>query len=332
MRAGLREELQSFVDASWLPFATMFGDKSVLEEQQPAYIGMYDGRLMDESVREFVESCECVLVIDALMTDFNTGAFTAHLDPERTIDIRHHHTRVGSKVYPNVEMRDILAELTRHVTKRTGKPSLKPGSLGAVTGRGSDPITVDALYSRWANFLKPNDILITETGSSSMGLGFAPMPKGVTFHNQTLWGSIGWATPASFGAAVAAPNRRVVLVTGEGSHQLTAQEISQFARRGLKPILFVLNNSGYLIERLLCTNPDIAYNDLASWRYSELPHALGCEGWFTARVTTCGEFDKALKAAAEENSAAYIEVVTDKYAASPFAMKLHENVKTLYRS
>jgi hypothetical protein len=57
-----------------------------------------------------------------------------------------------------------------------------------------------------------------------------------------LWGSIGWATPAAFGAAVAARDRRVVLVTGEGSHQLTAQEISQFGRRGLKPIVFVLNN------------------------------------------------------------------------------------------
>jgi indolepyruvate decarboxylase len=56
VRAALREELQSFVDASGLPFATMFGDKSVLDEQQPAYIGTYDGRLMDESVREFVES------------------------------------------------------------------------------------------------------------------------------------------------------------------------------------------------------------------------------------------------------------------------------------
>jgi indolepyruvate decarboxylase len=330
VRAGLREELQSFVDASGLPFATMFGDKSVLEEQQPAYIGMYDGRLMDESVREFVESCECVLVIGSMMTDFNTGAFTARLDPKRTIDIRHHRTRVGSKLYPNVEMRDLLAELTRRVTKRTGKPSIKPGSLGAIAGSGSDPITVDALYSRWANFLKPNDIVITETGTSSMGLGFALMPKGATFHNQTLWGSIGWATPAAFGAAVSAPNRRVVLVTGEGSHQLTAQEISQFARRGLKPIVFVLNNSGYLIERLLCTNPNIAYNDLAPWRYSELPHALGCDGWCTARVTTCGEFDKALKTAEDGNSAAYIEIVTDKYAASPLAMKLHENVKTLY--
>src|SRR6202030_3448600 len=41
---------------------------------------------------------------------------------------------------------------------------------------------------------------------------------------------------------------RAIPWTGEGSHQLTAQEISQFGRRGLKPIVFVLNNSGYLIE------------------------------------------------------------------------------------
>jgi len=95
---------------------------------------------MDESVRAFVESCECVLVIGAMMTDFNTGAFTANLDPNRTIDILHHHTRVGSKIYPNVEMRDILDELTRRVTKRTSRPSIKPGSNGAIAGRGSDPI------------------------------------------------------------------------------------------------------------------------------------------------------------------------------------------------
>jgi indolepyruvate decarboxylase len=329
--AGLRKELQSFVDASGLPFATMFADKSVLDEQQPAYIGMYDGRLMDESVRSFVESCDLVLIIGAVMTDFNTGAFTARLDPEKTINTRHHHTQVASEVYPNVEMKDILTELTRRITKRNDKSPIRPASLGSATGSGSDPITVEALYPRWANFLKPNDILIAETGTSSMGLAFALMPKGATFHNQTLWGAIGWATPAAFGAAVAAPDRRIVLVTGEGSHQLTAQEISQFGRRGLKPVVFVLNNSGYLIERLLCKNPEFVYNDLASWRYSEVPHALGCDGWFTARVTTCGEFDKALKTA-EQGNGAYIEVVTDKYAASPLSMKLHESIKTLYAS
>ena len=325
VRAGLRDALQSFVDACRLPFATMLMDKSVLEEQHPSYIGMYDGKLMDESVRAFVESCNLVLIIGAMMTDFSTGDFTAHLDPEKTINIRHHLTQVGSKVYPNVEMKDVLTELTRRVKKRSEKSPIKPVSLGAKVGSGSDPITAEALYPRWANFLKPNDILVAETGTSALGLAFALLPAGVTFHNQTLWGSIGWATPAAFGAAVAAPDRRVVLVTGDGSHQLTAQEITQFGRRGLKPTVFVLNNSGYLIERLICRNPAIAYNDLTSWRYSEIPHALGCDGWFTARVTTCGEFDQALKGAEQEGTGAYIEVVTDTYAAPPIAKKMHES-------
>jgi TPP-dependent 2-oxoacid decarboxylase len=112
--------------------------------------------------------------------------------------------------------------------------------------------------------------------------------------------------------------------------QLTAQEISQLGRRGLKPVVFVLNNSGYLIERLLGKDPNIAYNDLAPWRYSELPHALGCDGWFTARVTTCGELDGALKEASQSSSGSYIEIITDKYAAPPLPEKMHESIATLY--
>jgi indolepyruvate decarboxylase len=119
-------------------------------------------------------------------------------------------------------------------------------------------------------------------------------------------------------------------VTGDGSHQLTAQEISQFGRLGLKPVVFVLNNNGYLIERLLCKDPTIAYNDIAPWNYAELPAALGCRDWLTVRVETCSAFDKALAAAATAKTGVYIEVVTDAYAASPLAMKLHDAVKTLY--
>jgi indolepyruvate decarboxylase len=304
----------------------MFMDKSVLDEQQPAYIGMYDGKIMDDSVRAFVESCDLILIIGAMMTDISTGGFTANLDKGKTINIRHHLTQVGSKVYPNVEMKDILIELTQRIKKHREKSPIKPVSIAADMSSNSDPITAEALYHRWANFIKPNDILVVETGTPSMGLGSALLPKGVTFHNQTLWGSIGWATPAAFGAAVAAPDRRIVLITGDGSHQLTAQEISQFGRRGLKPIVFVLNNSGYLIERLLCKHPAIVYNDLASWRYSEIPHALGCDDWFTSRVTTCGEFDKTLKDAEQCDTAAYIEVVTDTYAAPPLAKKIAESL------
>jgi indolepyruvate decarboxylase len=330
-RAGLTLELQSLLDASGLPFATMFMDKTVLDEQQAAYVGMYDGALMSPAVREFVEGCDEVLTIGTLMSDFNSGAFTARLDSKRTTTIGHHRTQVGGKTYPAVEMTDLWPERAKRLSRRDW-PKISAGTLGAVSGAADAHIDAAALYPRLENFLEDGDILIAETGTVSMGLGFARMPRGATFHNQTLWGSIGWATPAAFGAAVAAPDRRIVLFTGEGSHQFTAQEISQFGRLGLKPTVFVLNNSGYLIERLLCRDPAIAYNDIAAWNYAALPAALGCKDWITRRVATCQELDAALASTGTASSGVYIEIMTDTYAASDLALKLHDSMKTLYRS
>ena len=119
-------------------------------------------------------------------------------------------------------------------------------------------------------------------------------------------------------------------MTGEGSHQLTVQEVCQFGRCDLRPIIFGLNNNGYLIERLLCKDPNIAYNDVASWNYVEIPHALGCQDWYTARATTCGELDTAMSLAAQANTGVYIEVVTNTYAASKLATQLHDNPATLH--
>jgi indolepyruvate decarboxylase len=331
-RAGLQPVMQAIITASNLPFATMFWDKSVLDEQQPAYVGMYDGALMNEDVCAFVEGCDRVLAIGVLLTDLNSGAFTARLEPEKMIAISHHQTRVGKKNYPNVEMGDILTALAQRLPKRDNSKRPSPAPPAICTGSDAGPLTAQTLYPRLESVLRSGDLVMAETGTISMGLGFARLPSDTFFYNQTLWGSIGWATPAAFGAAIAAPGRRVVLMTGEGAHQFTAQELSQFGRYGLKPIVFVLNNSGYLIERLLCKDPEIAYNDVASWHYADLPRALGCDGWFTARVATCGELDQALEKVKDATTGVYIELVTDPYAASPLAAKLHESLRTLYKS
>src|ERR1700757_186168 len=122
-RLGLQGAATAFVDASGLPFATMFGDKSVLGEDHPGYIGMYSGRLMEEPVRAFVESCDVVVLIGAMLTDGNTAGFTARLDPEKSIIIDHHRSTVGNTVYRNVEIADILTQLPGRVTKSPQRPA-----------------------------------------------------------------------------------------------------------------------------------------------------------------------------------------------------------------
>jgi indolepyruvate decarboxylase len=115
------------------------------------------------------------------------------------------------------------------------------------------------------------------------------------------------------GTCLADPSRRTVIVTGDGAHQLTANELGNFYRHGAKPIMFVVNNSGYSIERVLEEYPDYEYNDLAEWEYHKLPAALGCKDWFTAKVTTLGELDAAMATASEADTACYIEICMDKH-------------------
>ncbi|QIF93662.1 alpha-keto acid decarboxylase family protein [Proteus vulgaris] len=328
-RLGLSDNVQAFIDKTGLPYATMFMDKSILSESNAQYVGMYDGKLMTPDVREFVENSEYILGIGAMMTDFNTGSFTASIKPTQFISIMSDYVEIDSVVYDDIYMEDVLSALTKQLPYKKYHQIKAKGLSNSVLSDNGE-ITAQYLYPRLEKFFKPNDIIIAETGTSSMGLGFALLPEDVQFHNQTLWGSIGWATPASFGAALAAPEKRVILITGEGSHQLTVQEISQFVRFGLKPIILVLNNNGYLIERLLCDYPEAYYNDLAQWNYHQLPKAFGAKDWHCAKVTTIDELNKTLEIAESTERASYIEIVTERYEASELAQKLKESKDSLY--
>ena len=284
---------------------------------------------MSPQIRKFVENSDYVVIIGALMSDFNTGGFTSEIAAEKLITIMADYVQVGLVRYSNIHMRDVLSALSNTLPyKEYNVPT--PVGMGDPIAEDSGEITPQYFYPRFEQLFRKNDIIIAETGTVSMGLGFALLPEGAQFHNQTLWGSIGWATPAAFGAAIAQQDRRLILITGEGSHQLTAQEISQFSRYGLKPLIFVLNNDGYLIERLLCKDPEVIYNDLPQWRYAQLPEALGCDNWYCRRVTTSQELDLAIREIEAGDRAAYIEVVTGRYASSELAKKMGEFAASLY--
>ena len=330
-RFGLQKELLALIEASRLPFATTSMDKATLSESHPQFIGGYAGtEYSAPHVTEAVEGSD--VVIDAggvLFNDFSTAGFATNIDPARMITIGIDATRIGDRIYSNVRLRDMLVELTKQVKSFNGASYQNPAPSELV-GDPDDPITSASLYPRYEHFLKPNDILIAETGTTSTGCGGLLLPDGAVYHNQTLWGSIGWATGAALGAALADPSRRTVLITGDGSHQLTGNEIGNYARHGVKPVIFVLNNSGFAVERALEEYPDWVYNDIAPWDYHRLPAALGCKGWYTAKVTTNAELDAAMAKAADADAACYIEIVAGKHDYPPGAQLLHSRTHALY--
>jgi len=168
---------------------------------------------------------------------------------------------------------------------------------------GAETITHEWLWPAFSKFLKPGDVVVTETGTSNFGIMSTIFPKAARALNQYLWGSIGWATPAAQGAAIAVRDMketdagkslgRTILWTGEGSFQLTAQAIGTMLRNDASLIVFIINNNGYTIERFI-HGMDEYYNDIQPWRYTELPSAFGAkEGQAkTYVVKTQSEFMK----------------------------------------
>jgi indolepyruvate decarboxylase len=312
-RFGLQAEVTALVEASGLPFATTAMDKAALSEAHPNYIGGYAGSFSAPNVLAAVEESDVVINAGGvLFTDISTAAFADNIDPAKMITIGIDYTQVDGRIYSNVRMRDMFVELAAKMTAFTDVKLQRPTPLEMVGG-AADPITQESLFPLYQQFLKPNDIVVAETGTSSTGAGGLLLPDGAVYHNQTLWGSIGWATGTALGTAVADRSRRTVLITGEGSHQLTANEIGNYGRHGVKPVIFVLHNEGYAVERALEEYPDWVYNDLAPWDYHTLPAALGCKDWFTAKVKTNGELEAAMQKAEAADTASYIEMVGGKH-------------------
>lgn len=84
----------------------------------------------------------------------------------------------------------------------------------------SPTITHDWLWPRVGAFLRPKDVVVAETGTSAFGMLEVTLPKDVKFLAQILWGSIGWTTGATLGAALAARDLglgRTILFIGDGS-------------------------------------------------------------------------------------------------------------------
>lgn len=119
------------------------------------------------------------------------------------------------------------------------------------------------------------------------------LPAGVTAQGHGLCGSIDWATPAYLGVSMAKTSGRTIMVTGDGSHQLTLNELGPMGRYKAKPVIFVLNNGLYGVEDVISERGH-PYDDLAKVNYHLLPQAFGCEGWLTMKVGTVAELEAAL--------------------------------------
>ena len=309
-RYGVAAEVMELAGKMQMPVAVTGPAKAVVDETFPYYAGIYNGKASEPYTREAIEGSDCLLSIGYRPIDGTSGDFTASL-PADTIRARGHSFDIGEDNYQAVTLREVLGGVINAVPQVTNRPARQPAAAAAGThADGSAKLTQAAYWQALQSYLRPGDVLFTDNGTSYAIFGFR-LPPDCTVVASVIWGSIGYSVGALLGTLTAAPERRHLLFVGDGSFQETAQELSTMLRHDCKPVIFLINNGGYTIERGYMGKTE-TYNDIATWAYADLPKVFRPDT--TAQsfvVKTVTDLHKALSA--PNDTMIFIESIMDPH-------------------
>lgn len=323
-RFDLQSELLKLVEKTNIPVAATIMGKSVVGESYPFYLGVYEGAMGREEVRKYVEESDCVIMLGAFMTDINLGIFTAKLDPARTISATSEKISIRYHNFEGIRFKDFLrgllkAKLKKRAPVKINRPELLPPIQKA---SGDKKITVKRLFQRLNAFLADDTIVIADVGDALFGAADLFIHQHTEFLGTAYYASMGFAVPAAIGAQLAAPERRPLVLVGDGAFQMTGMELTTAVRYRLNPIVIVLNNSGYGTERHM---QDGCYNDVVPWNYHLLPQVIGNGSGFA--VDTEEQLEEALqRAKAETQTFTLLDVRLDRLDRSPALDRLAKNL------
>ncbi|OAG41604.1 hypothetical protein AYO21_04068 [Fonsecaea monophora] len=339
---GITEDVQHIVRLTkWPTWVTVFA-KGLVDETAPNVHGVYRGSY-DPKAKAFVDSSDLVLCFGPHFSTTNTFDSTS-IPPEAvTISYTDNEVRIGEQIFRDVRARAAVSRLREEL-------SVLAPTLPAVPGPefpekrpmvchsllpSRQKVTQDRLWRVLANSIRPGDIVLGETGTAGYGVQEMSLPQDTRVFAPVTWLSIGYMLPAAQGAALAqrdhllsAPSRsngdakparpRTVLFIGDGSFQMTVQELSTIIRERLDVVIFLLNNDGYTIERCI-HGLRKSYNDVAPWRYLQAPSFLGAEEGddddvFTATVRDWGDLQRVLasKEMTSGKGLRMVEIVLDR--------------------
>ncbi|CAK1249720.1 alpha-keto acid decarboxylase family protein [Fructobacillus tropaeoli] len=300
-RFNLGQAVQDFSLKNNIPVVDLGLGKAAVDETFANFVGTYNGTISDESINHFVADADVVFVLGAKLTDSVTGGFTQEFDDSQTITLS---TRRGTIFGQSLPADfDFVATIQGLATTdlNLSLPAVQKPAEPAALQASDQPLT-QAFYDRaLQDFITGNKTLIAEQGTSFFGLASQNLASGAKFFGQPLWGSIGYAFPAAIGAQLANPDRRAVLTTGEGSLQLTIQDFGLALKERLNPVLFIIENTGYTVERVI-HGMNEPYNDVPKYRYDLIAPAFGAsdDQYDFIKVSTEEELIAAMKKADQE--------------------------------
>ena len=307
-RYDVADKALELIERAQVPFAALATAKAYYNESHPLYLGIYQGDESDEGVQEKIENSDFLISIEPVFMQANNGEFTSKL-PEDAILINADYTKVGEEIFEAVYVNDLVDLGLKNLSQREKIESVNQTKEKEFNFEADKLIRQEDFYAQIARYFKENDVVYGETGTASHGLTEIKIPDGVKLVRSQIWGSIGAMLPMQMGAMLASPEKRHILLIGDGSFQVSAQALSRMIYNKQNPIIFLIDNDGYTIERYIM-GMKRDYNDIPKWDYSLLPQAFskGQSNMKTAEARTQGELEEILKTLDDVNEGIIITV------------------------
>jgi indolepyruvate decarboxylase len=320
-RFGLMKEVVLIADALNIPVVTSILGKASFPESHPNFIGTYFGKFGEPNVREFVESSDCILCLGALLTEMETGGYSANLPPEKLILANAQELNVGFHNYKHANLRAFVEQLSASITsggmggKKFSIPKLDTAPFDH--SPQASELSVGAMIDQLNKFADENYAIVSDVGDCLYaGLSI----KTDEFIAAGYYSSMGFGVPAGIGAQLARPKVRSIVLVGDGGFQMTGNELSAAVRSGINPIVIVFNNSSYAMLRFIDQKRD--YYDLSPWDFCAYATALGAKAM---RAKTKQEFAQALKVAEGSETPFLIDAVIAETDISPTLKRLTDH-------
>jgi TPP-dependent 2-oxoacid decarboxylase len=342
-RFGLQDKLLHLTAKTNIPVVATVSSKSVISEDHRLYLGLYEGAMGHQSVREYVESSDCLILLGALMTDIDFSISPTPIEPSKSIYVTSEKLSIKHHNFENILLRDFLTSLieaplgrknvaivgkqdedTNMIRRNNDYDNRCYGSskyMMHFAAIKNQKITIKRLFERLNLSITDNVIVIADVGDSLFGA------LNLTIHGQTdflspaYYSSMGFAVPAAIGAQLANPILRPIVIVGDGAFQMTGMEVSTISRFALNPVIIVLNNNGYGTERPMVDGP---FNDVLPWSYYRIPEVIGHGKGFV--IETEGQLEEVLSAAENiySKELCILDVHLDIHDSSPALQRLTE--------
>lgn len=312
-RFGLAKRLIKFAEQNNLPIATSILGKSVVNERHPLALGVYCESTSTNELRNFMDDCDCLIMLGVMMTDMNTGFLPLKYQRRNIVRATTKELQIRNHSFEDVKFADFCDALFRAKIERRSQPVIPARVDKTFVARPGVKMTVTRLFEKINTMLDSNMAIIADVGDSLFGALDLTVHDSHHFISDAFYTSMGFAMPGALGVLAAQPTIRPIVIVGDGAFQMTGMEFSTLARYSQQigkqsPIAFVLNNGGYGTERIMLDGP---FNDIADWAYEKVPLVTGCGVGY--KVHTEEELERAVDEAIRSNQPALINVVLGKH-------------------